>query len=73
MFTSVTCVCTALTGSRNSDEQVQTTEEELQDLKQVWSAVTGIWDEIEQMRDTPWNSLQPRKIRQQLEGVLTAH
>ena len=52
---------------------MQTTEEELQDLKQVWSAVTCIWDEVEQMRDTPWNSLQPRKIRQQLEGVLTAH
>ncbi len=44
--------------------------EELQDLKGVWSELSKIWEHIDEMKDAPWLSVQPRKIRQQIDGLL---
>jgi dynein heavy chain 1 len=45
--------------------------EELQDLKGVWSELSKIWEHIDEMKDVPWLSVQPRKIRQQIDGLLS--
>jgi dynein heavy chain 1 len=44
--------------------------EELQDLKGVWSELSKIWEKIEDLREKPWLSVAPRKVRQELDGLL---
>ncbi|TGZ77375.1 dynein heavy chain [Ascodesmis nigricans] len=44
--------------------------EEVQDFKSVWSALSTIWKSLNELKDTPWSSVVPRKIRQGLEGLI---
>nr|XP_020643857.1 cytoplasmic dynein 1 heavy chain 1-like [Pogona vitticeps] len=46
-----------------SEERVQVALEELQDLKGVWSELSKVWEQIDQMKEQPWVSVQPRKVR----------
>ena len=45
-----------------SEERVQVALEELQDLKGVWSELSKIWEQIDEMKDKPWLSVAPRKV-----------
>jgi dynein heavy chain 1 len=45
--------------------------EELTDLKGVWQELSKVWEQIEEMKDQPWLSVQPRKLRQQIDQLLT--
>ncbi|KAM4013249.1 cytoplasmic dynein 1 heavy chain 1 [Anomaloglossus baeobatrachus] len=53
-----------------SEDRVQVALEELQDLKGVWSELSKVWEQIDQMKEQPWVSVQPRKLRQSLDGLL---
>ncbi|ORZ40908.1 dynein heavy chain [Catenaria anguillulae PL171] len=44
--------------------------EELADLKGVWSALSGVWAELAEMRELAWANVSARKIRQQLDGLM---
>lgn len=44
--------------------------EELRDLKAVWTALSGIWSQINELREISWATVQPRKLRQQIDGLL---
>ncbi len=44
--------------------------EELQDLKGVWAELSKVWEKIEELREKPWLSVAPRKVRQSLDGLL---
>ena len=44
--------------------------EELKDLKAVWTALSGIWSQIGELREISWATVQPRKLRQQIDGLL---
>lgn len=44
--------------------------EEVQDFMSVWSALSTIWNSLNELRDTLWNSVQPRKLRQSLDGLI---
>lgn len=44
--------------------------EELRDLKGVWNALSGIWSQISELREMSWAQVQPRKLRQQIDGLL---
>ncbi|KAG2345278.1 hypothetical protein BDR05DRAFT_908646, partial [Suillus weaverae] len=46
--------------------------EELRDLKAVWTALSGVWSQIGGLREMSWSVVQPRKLRQQLDGLLTS-
>ena len=46
--------------------------EELRDLKAVWTALSGIWSQIGELRELLWNTVQPRKLRQQIDALLTS-
>ena len=46
--------------------------EELKDLKAVWTALSGIWSQVSELRDLSWATVQPRKLRQQLDALLTS-
>lgn len=54
------------------DDRLEPVLEELKDLKAVWTALSGVWDQIAELRDTTWVSLQPRKLRGHLEGLLNS-
>ena len=41
---------------------MQVALEELQDLKGVWSELSKIWEQIDDLKDKPWLSVQPRKV-----------
>ena len=58
-------------GDRGTADKLSVGWEELQDLKGVWSELSKIWEHIEEMKDVPWLSVQPKKVRQQLDGLLT--
>ena len=46
--------------------------EELRDLKAVWTALSGVWNQIGELREMTWATVQPRKLRQQLDGLLSS-
>ncbi|CAH8499852.1 unnamed protein product [Heterobilharzia americana] len=52
-----------------TEQRVQVAFEELQDLKNVWLELSRIWEQIEIMKETPWQTVQPRNIRQQLDAL----
>ena len=45
-----------------SDERVQVGLEELQDLKGVWSELAKVWEKVDELKEKPWLSVQPRKV-----------
>jgi dynein heavy chain 1 len=53
------------------DDKMIVVWEELQDLKGVWSELAKIWEQIYEMKDSPWLSVQPRKLRQQIDGLIS--
>ena len=53
-----------------SDEKVAVAVEELHDLKLVWSELSKIWIQIDQLKELPWLSVQPRKVRSNLDTLL---
>ena len=54
-----------------TDDKMTVAFEELQDLKGVWSELSKIWDQIDEMKDLPWLSVQPRKLRSQIDSLLS--
>ncbi|XP_065362456.1 dynein heavy chain, cytoplasmic-like [Calliphora vicina] len=55
----------------NSSERMNVALEELQDLRGVWSELSKVWTQIDETREKPWLSVQPRKLRQQLEALMS--
>lgn len=56
--------------ANSSTEKMSSVLEELQDLRGVWSELSNIWKEIDEAREKPWLSVQPRKLRQSLEAMM---
>ena len=44
--------------------------EELHDLRSAWGELAKIWEQIYELKEKPWISIVPRKIRQSLDGLL---
>ncbi|KAL9129037.1 MAG: hypothetical protein Q9217_002407 [Psora testacea] len=45
--------------------------EEVHDFMAVWAALSTIWRSLDDLRDTLWTSVQPRKLRQGIDGLIT--
>ncbi len=45
-----------------SEERMQVALEELHDLKGVWAELSKIWEQIDEQKEKPWLSVQPRKV-----------
>ncbi|XP_054277851.1 dynein heavy chain, cytoplasmic-like isoform X3 [Macrosteles quadrilineatus] len=56
-------------GVSSSEDRMLVVFEELQDLRGVWSELSRIWQQIDEIREKPWLSIQPRKLRQQLDTL----
>lgn len=50
---------------------LQVALEELQDLKGVWSELSKVWEQIDQMKEQPWVSVQPRKVSREYAYCLS--
>jgi dynein heavy chain 1 len=55
-----------------SNDRLDPVAEEISDLKAVWTALSGIWAQLAELRETTWSSVTPRKLRQSLEALLTS-
>ncbi|KAL2021078.1 hypothetical protein VTK56DRAFT_7497 [Thermocarpiscus australiensis] len=44
--------------------------EEVQDFKSVWASLSTIWKNLNELRETLWNSVQPRKIRSSIDNLI---
>ncbi|ORY33069.1 putative motor [Naematelia encephala] len=62
----------ALDLEHTKDERLQPANEELRDLKAVWTALSGIWLRLAQLREILWSAVQPRKLRQELDSILSS-
>lgn len=56
--------------SNPNDLRITVSIEELQDLKGVWSELAKIWQQIDEQKDKQWLTVQPRKLRASLDGML---
>ncbi|KAF8665172.1 hypothetical protein AX16_000636 [Volvariella volvacea WC 439] len=56
----------------NRHTRLEPVFEELRDLKAVWTALSGIWSQIAELRDMAWATVQPRKLRQHIDGLLSS-
>jgi dynein heavy chain 1 len=54
------------------DDRLEPVLEEIRDLKAVWTALSGVWGQVSELRETSWSSVQPRKLRQQLDALLSS-
>ena len=43
---------------------------EVQDFKSVWANLTVVWEQLNDLKDQPWNSVQPRKLRQSIDNLI---
>lgn len=50
-------------------DKLEVALEELQDLKGVWSKLSIIWGQIEQLRALRWSAVQPRELRKNLDEL----
>jgi dynein heavy chain 1 len=57
---------------RSISNRLHPVTEELRDLKAVWTALSGIWNSLAQLREQPWSGVQPRKLRHELDATLTS-
>lgn len=70
-----TLVCRAkqaLDLEHNKDNRLQPVVEELRDLKAVWTALSGVWGRLGQLREQVWTAVQPRKVRQELDAIMAS-
>lgn len=44
--------------------------EEVNDFTSVWAALSTIWKSLDDLRELLWNSVQTRKVRQSIEGLI---
>lgn len=51
-------------------DELKPIEEEIQDLTVVWNELSSQWKALDQLGETPWSAIVPRKIRQTLDDLL---
>ncbi|EDV24404.1 uncharacterized protein TRIADDRAFT_24890 [Trichoplax adhaerens] len=53
-----------------AEDRLSAAYEELMDLKGVWAELSKVWEQINELKEKTWLSIQPRKLRQSLDGLL---
>ncbi|KAK9451852.1 dynein heavy chain, N-terminal region 1-domain-containing protein [Limtongia smithiae] len=43
---------------------------EVQDFKSVWSALSTVWQSLDELRDLPWASVAPRKVKSSVDELM---
>ena len=53
-----------------SDNVLPSLLEEVQDFRSVWANLKTVWDNLNDLRDQNWVSVQPRKVRTRLDELV---
>ena len=61
----------ALNIAVSEDKRLQPVIAEIKDLRAVWIALSSVATQVNEVRDTLWNLVQPRKVRQTLDGIVS--
>ncbi|KDO30766.1 hypothetical protein SPRG_04667 [Saprolegnia parasitica CBS 223.65] len=56
--------------SSSDADLLERTMEELGGLREVWSSLAATWSRMEELKESPWSAVQPRKLRKQLDELL---
>ncbi|CAO0793713.1 unnamed protein product [Mucor circinelloides] len=62
----------ALDLEQTSEDRLDPVLEELRDLKSVWTALARVWQSVYEIRDTPWSSVVPRKVRSHIDELVNS-
>jgi dynein heavy chain 1 len=62
----------ALDLEQTSEDRLDPVLEELRDLKSVWTSLARVWQSVYEIRDTPWTSVVPRKVRQHIDDLVNS-
>ncbi|KAK9469716.1 dynein heavy chain, N-terminal region 1-domain-containing protein [Lipomyces arxii] len=54
-----------------SANTLELTLQEIQDFKSVWSALSSVWRALNDLRETPWVSFVPRRVKQSIDELMT--
>ena len=54
----------------SSNESLSAVLEEVHDFTSVWSALSTIWQSVNDLRESLWTTIQPRRLRQSIEGLI---
>ena len=52
------------------DTTLDTILEEVNDFSLVWASLSTIWKSLNELRDMLWSNIQPRKLRQSIDGLI---
>ncbi|KAJ1982313.1 dynein heavy chain [Dimargaris xerosporica] len=55
-----------------ANDRLEPVLEELRDLKAVWASLATVWQSIFELKDAPWSTTVPRKVRQRLDALLAS-
>ena len=50
-------------------DRLEPLKEELSNLREVWNELKRVWDTISEIRELPFNSVIPRKVRSRLDEI----
>ena len=68
MFIYINMICVG--SSSINEDKLAVAMEELHDLRSAWAELAKIWEQIYELKEKPWISIVPRKIRQSLDNLL---
>ena len=60
----------ALELPHKSDNILDTILEEVNDFSLVWASLSTIWKSLNELREMLWSNVQPRKLRQSIDGLI---
>ncbi|KAI7931816.1 dynein heavy chain [Pyricularia oryzae] len=60
----------ALNIETSTDNSLDMILDEVNDFKSVWASLSLIWKSLNELGETLWNSVQPRKIRSAIDGLI---
>lgn len=54
----------------SQDNTLASILEEVQDFQSVWAALSTIWKSLDELRESLWTTVQPRKLRGSIDGLI---
>lgn len=60
----------ALDDDRSSYHDLSRAMDELTGLDEVWKNIAKVWTQVEELQDTLWSAVHPRKVRKQLDEFI---
>ncbi|CAI5743819.1 unnamed protein product [Peronospora destructor] len=60
----------SIVDDRSSSGDLFRAIEELSGLDEVWKSISKVWARVDELQDTLWSAVHPRKVRKQLDAIV---